>query len=74
MAAVQVPEYLAPMVNSSREVFCDMLHNPALWSDTMIRRTLERMGSQAFNIQDVQQIIKDYLTILSESIRKGESF
>jgi len=72
--AVQVPDYLASVVDSSRDSFCDMLHNPSLWSEAMVRRTLERVGGQAFNIQDVQQIIKDYLTVLSESIRKGENF
>ena len=71
--AVQVPDYLASMVCSSKDAFCDILHNPALWSESMIKKTLERVGSQAFNIEDVQMIIKDYLTCLSESIRKGET-
>jgi len=70
---IQVPDYLAGMVSSSREAFCEMLHNPALWSEPIVKKTLERVGSQAFNIEDVQLIIKDYLTVLAETIRKGES-
>jgi hypothetical protein len=70
---VQVPDYMSNVVNTSRDAFCDMLHNPALWSEGMIKKTLERAGGHPFNIQDAQLIIKDYLTVLSETIRKGES-
>ena len=70
---VQIPDYFSGVVDHSKESFCDMLHNPALWSDTIVKKTLERMGGQAFNYEDVQEIIKDYLTVLSETIRKGES-
>lgn len=70
---IQIPEYFSSMVSSSRDDFCDVLHNPALWSDPIIKKTLERVGSQAFNIEDVQLIIKDYLTVLAETIRKSES-
>ncbi len=69
-----IPDYLEGMVNNSREAFCDTLHNPSLWSETIAKRTLERLGSQAFNIQDVQTVIKDYVSVLSEAIRKGETF
>jgi hypothetical protein len=40
----------------------------------MITKTLRRLGSTTFNIQDVQMIIKDYLSVLGEAIRKGENF
>lgn len=66
------PEYLSGMVSSSKDAICDLLHNPALWSQQMAKRTLERSGGQAFNIQDVQSIIKDYVTVLSETIRRGD--
>lgn len=68
-----IPTYLEGMVNSSRDAFCDTLHNPELWSETLAKRTLERIGSQAFNINDVQLVIKDYVAVLSEAIRKGET-
>ncbi len=69
-----IPDYLEDMVRNSRDTFCDTLHNPGLWSETLAKRTLERMGSHAFNITDVQAIIKDYVSVLSETIRKGENF
>ncbi len=69
-----IPDYLEAMVNNSRDAFCDTLHNPALWSEALAKRTLERIGSQAFNISDVQTVIKDYVSVLSEAIRRGETF
>jgi len=33
---------------------------------------LQRSGSQPFNIEDVQAIVKDYLVVLSDAIRRGE--
>lgn len=68
-----VPDYLENMVTSSRDAFCETLHNPALWSDNIIKKALERSGSLTFNINDVQTIVKDYLTVLSETIRRGEA-
>lgn len=68
-----IPNYLEDMVNHTRNAFCDTLNNPQLWSESLARRTLERLGSQAFNIKDVQLIIKDYVSVLSETIRRGET-
>jgi hypothetical protein len=68
-----VPDYLDNMVQSTRDAFCDTLHNPSLWSDKLIKETLNRMGGSPFNIEDVQAIVKDYLTVLSETIRRGDS-
>ena len=70
---VPVPDYLDAMVQNSREAFCYTVHNPTMWSETLAKRTLERIGSQAFNVNDVQTIIKDYVSVLSEAIRKGET-
>jgi hypothetical protein len=67
-----VPQYMDSMVNNTRDAFCDILHNPSLWSEKIIKETLTRTGSQPFNIQDVQTLVKDYLTVLSEHIRRGE--
>ncbi len=68
-----IPDYMEQIVINTRDAFCDTLHNPTLWSETLVKRTLERTGSQAFNINDVQMIVKDYLSVLSEAVRKGET-
>jgi len=68
-----VPDYMDTLVQSSRDAFCDVLHNPALWSENIIQQTLTRMGGTPFDIEDVQTIVKDYLTVLSENVRKGET-
>ncbi|HAJ27320.1 MAG TPA: hypothetical protein DCG53_08795 [Syntrophus sp. (in: bacteria)] len=62
------------VADASRDVVLTMLNNPALWSEAMITKTLQRLGGAAYNIQDVQSIIKDYLSVLGETIRKGETF
>jgi hypothetical protein len=67
-----VPNYMNTMVNNTRDAFCDILHDPSLWSDRIIKETLARSGGQPFNIQDVQTLVKDYLTVLAENIRRGE--
>lgn len=67
----QVPDYMNTVFTSTRDAFCEILHNPSLWSDEIIKETLNRTGSQPFDIQDVQTLVKDYLTVLSENIRRG---
>ncbi len=68
-----VPNYLDPLVTTTRDAFCDILHDPSLWSEKMIQQTLSRLGGTPFNIEDVQNIVKDYLTVLADNIRRGES-
>lgn len=68
-----VPDYMDTLVTSSRDAFCDVLHNPALWSEKIIQQTLTRMGGAPFDIEDVRSVIKDYLTVLSENVRRGET-
>ena len=46
------------------------LNDPALWSESLIRRTMA--PGSVYNILEVQWIIRDYLGVLSEVIRKGE--
>ena len=67
-----VPQYMDTVFANTRDAFCDILHNPSLWSERIIKETLARTGSQPFNIEDVQTLIKDYLTVLSEHVRRGE--
>lgn len=71
---MQIPEYFGRVVEGSRDAFCDLLNNPSLWSEEMATKTLRRLGGTAYSIHDVQGVIKDYLSVLSESIRKGETF
>lgn len=68
------PEYFGHIVEASKDAFLTMLNDPACWSEEMVTKTLQRLGSTAYNIQDVQLIIKDYLSVLSEAIRRGEGF
>ncbi|MFB3926061.1 MAG: hypothetical protein ACE14T_08400 [Syntrophales bacterium] len=71
---VQVSESFEQIiVDATRDAFLTLLNNPACWSDQMVQKTMHRLGSTAYNIQDVQMIIKDYLSVLSEAIRKGEA-
>ena len=72
--AFQTQGVFNQVADASRDVVLTMLNNPALWSEAMITKTLQRLGGAAYNIQDVQSIIKDYLSVLAETIRKGETF
>ena len=72
-AKVNIPEYLADMVTGSKDAFCNVLNNPALRSDKIIKKTLERMGGQTFDINDVRIIVTEYLNCLAETIDKGDS-
>ena len=55
----QVPEFMNSVFMNTRDSFCDILHNPSLWSEEIIKETLKRTGSQPFDIQDVQTLVKD---------------
>jgi hypothetical protein len=65
-------EYFGTVGRSSINAFSRMLNDPALWSETMIRRTMRQSSGSVYNILEVQLIIRDYLGILSEAVRKGE--
>ena len=73
MKHVEIPDYMTGVVTNTRNAFSDMLTNPVLWSDNIIKETLNRSGSQAFNISDVQHLVKNYLTLLSETIKEGRN-
>lgn len=66
----QISEYFKPFVEGTYDAWCDMLNNPALWSDYMIQKTLERTGGGPFNMDDVRFLVKDYLVVLGEFFRK----
>ncbi|MBI2877955.1 MAG: hypothetical protein HYY20_13850 [Candidatus Tectomicrobia bacterium] len=66
----QLSEYFKPIIESTYDAMCDVLNNPALWSDHMIHKTLERAGGKPFNVEDVRLLVKDYLAVLCELIRK----
>ena len=67
---VQIPDYFSGVVSNTRNAICDMLSDPTLWSETLVKETLTRSGSQALDIEDVQHIIKTYLTVLSDNMKK----
>jgi hypothetical protein len=67
-------DYFKPIIESYQGSLCDFLNTPELWSDHMIQRTLERSAGKPFNVEDVRSIIKDYLTVLSDFVRKGGTF
>ena len=37
----------------------------------MIQKTLERAGGKPYNFEDVRLIVKDYLSVLCDSVCKG---
>ncbi len=58
-----------------RNIFSDsMLNNPALWSEGMIRETCQRLGRSSCNVQEVQSVIKNYLNVLGDALKKGGQF
>ncbi|MFN8006300.1 MAG: hypothetical protein U0V70_04600 [Terriglobia bacterium] len=67
---VTIPEYFKPVFEHTKESLIDLLNNPYLWSDPMITKTLERVGGKPFDIEDARLLIKDYLAVLAERIRK----
>ena len=67
---VTFPEYFKPVYVHTKESFIDLLNNPVLWSDPMINKTLQRVGAKPFDIEDARLLIKDYLAVLVDTIRK----
>ncbi len=58
-----------------RDIFSDsMLNDPALWSESMVKETCQRLGRSSCNVQEVQSVIKNYLDVLGDALRKGEQF
>lgn len=57
---------------NTRKSFGDMLQHPSLWTDDIIHETLGRRGGQPFNVEDVRHLIKDYLTVVTDKIRRGD--
>ena len=72
--ATMKPDYLKAVVQFHKDAWCDLLSRPSLWSETMAVRTLERLGSQVHTIEDVQVVIREYLTVLADAIRTEEPF
>jgi hypothetical protein len=67
---ITFPEYFKPVHEHTKESFIDLLNNPVLWSDAMVNRTLQRVGAKPFDIEDARLLIKDYLAVLVDVIRK----
>jgi len=58
---------------NTRKTFSDMLQLPSMWTDDLIHETLGRRGGQPFDVEDVRHLIKDYLSVLSDKIRRGDA-
>lgn len=64
---------------SNYETVNMILQNPTLWNKGMIKETLQRFkksnsyADRDFNTLDVQEIIKNYLLTLSETMKREES-
>ncbi len=58
---------------STRKAFGELLQRPTLWADEILHETLGRRGGQPFDVQDVRHLIKDYLTVVSDRIRRGDA-
>jgi len=74
MRSIQFPEYLRNMVDNTKETVCDLLQDPTVWSEHMIKETMNRTGGEAFDINDVELIIRNYLDVLTEKIQTGKDF
>lgn len=70
----QFSELFRPIIETTYDTMCDVLNNPVLWSDHMIQKTLERAGGKPFNVEDVRLLVKDYLAVLCDFIRKEGRF
>ena len=72
--ATMMPQYLKSVVNFQKDAWCDLLGRPGLWSETMATRTLERLRGQPHDIGDVQIVIREYLKVLADAIKREEDF
>lgn len=64
------PQTLREFVGRKQQDFCHVIESPEMWSETMAQRTLSRLGSTAYNIQDVQRIIHEYLNVLCDTFHE----
>ena len=61
-----------------KDTVSQILHNPALWSESTIERTLHRFYESSpvtvpiYTFGAVRDIIQDYLEILSDAVDHGE--
>lgn len=61
--------YWYPVWYSVQNGFCDFLNSPILWSDEIIKTTLERSNTKTYNMEDCRTIVKDYLNVVCEFMR-----
>ncbi len=65
---MEVNKHLIPWMEVSKKDVCMLQDDPELWSEDLIAKTLRQHGGIAFNTQNAQSFIKDYLSVLCESI------
>ena len=68
---VEISDYFDGLVENTKDTFCEILNEPSLWSREIVSETLKRSGCKPFNIIDVQQLVRDYLAVLSETIKEN---
>lgn len=59
------------LCNSCLYIMTTELDNPALWSHEMVEKAVERGGALPCDIESARLIIKNYLGVLSDALRKA---
>ncbi len=59
------------MCDSCLYIMATELDNPALWSNEMVEGAVKRAGSPVCDIEDVRRIVKNYLAMLSNTLKQG---
>ena len=65
---MEVNKHLIPWMEVSKKDVCMLQDDPELWSEDMIAKILRRHGGITFHIPNAQSVMKDYLSVLCESI------
>ena len=65
---MEVSKHLIPWMEGSKADVCMLQNDRELWSEDMVVKILRRHGGINLNIQDAQSFIKDYLSVLCETI------
>jgi hypothetical protein len=65
------PEYFSRFDDSTKDLICEMFHDPALWSEDVVGKIIKRYGVTTSSIQEVQPLMKGYLNTLCDEIRRN---
>ena len=59
------------MCDSCLYIVATELDNPALWSKEMVEGAVKRAGGPVCDIEGIRLIVKNYLAILSNTLKQG---